>query len=509
MHARRGLLTLLALAALLPPVAAGAAQRAKASHTGANRWRAYAGSPYYDAVAGQVPGPPAWQHDYQDEFVRDQMVGVHWSYVFVRWSDIENAAGQIDVTPLDPLVVDARAHGILLVFGLETCDFSAPMPPTITGGQRTNTAQPAGSPEPPCAPVNIEAALPAWAALVQRFRPGGTLAEQEHWTDGYGVAGYEVENEPDALAWVTGNWSQVPKDYALYLSALYPMIKGLDPKATIVAPALSTDDGPAWAGVQWLERMLSTSPGIFALWSSDQYRAAAAHGMPIVGGGPFFDALSYHEDNPNFTTDVLVARPAELRELLVKYSAQASYPTCPRTPLWMSEGDATSYSGTDQAGKLRYSWAELQIELQSLSAGVQKVALDNFGAQGSDAPAEFATDPAALQTTAMTQFFPSYLGVRSVSSQFTGAAGQAVDAYSWTNPGTGLRSLALWARDEPMGSGATGASFLVRVPVRSAYALVIDSSWDRRLVKVRGGVVAVTLSRGDPSPPVLVIGMPR
>jgi hypothetical protein len=78
-----------------------------------------------------------------------------------------------------------------------------------------------------------------------------------------------------------------------------------------------------------------------------------------------------------------------------------------------------------------------------------------------------------------------------------------VESYSWTNPQTGLRSVIVWAMDEPARSGAAGRPFTVSVPIRTAKAVVVSHDWRSATVRARGRV-AVDLERADPSPVVIV-----
>src|SRR5439155_23953903 len=121
---------------------------------------------------------------------------------------------------LDAVVESAHAHGLQLIVQVQTTGgWSLPTPAMAlaTTGFRTNSLHPIPRPTT-AAPMNIDAAIPYWRALVGRYRAGGELARTQGWRDGWGVRAYEMENEPDFTPWVNGTWETVTKDYALYVA---------------------------------------------------------------------------------------------------------------------------------------------------------------------------------------------------------------------------------------------------------------------------------------------------
>lgn len=468
-------------------------------------------SPYMDTLVGATPGSACSpQHDnqfgnYLLQLQHDQMTGIHWAYFFITWSDVEQVPGQYDFSCPDMVVEAAHQYQVNLMIQVQTAgDWTVPGPAqtAASGGDRTNTM----APEPPCAaPMNIDASTAFWKAVADRYRPGGSLSAAGGWNDGYGVSYFEVENEPDSLLFVNGDWSTCPKDYALYVSHVRSALNAVDPSLQLVAPALAQNDTPCQVntinpclGIAWLDQVLRTDPASLT-WASDQYRAAVTGGQPIVGAGPSVAVYSFHEDNPDVTSTVLSDRPAAIRALLSRYATQA-YPTQPQAPIWDTEGDLVTRDSNHAA----YAWGSAQMAMELLAAGVTRFNFD-WGTQEGDSGATLATDPSFLSTKALTAYFPSGHGVSNVSAAFTASAGQTVDAYAWTNPTTGLVSRTLWAEDEPSGSGTSGTPFTVDVPVTTPYAIVVGSDWSQTVVPAHAGSVAVSLQRGDPSPTVMVV----
>lgn len=464
-------------------------------------------SPYVVNVGPQLPGK-VWNQPYDAIFTNAQDAGVRWGFIFVTWSDVEVVPGQIDLSGLDQVVISARSHNINLILQVQSTgdwDVTTPAEALATGGYRTNVLHPIPATKT-AAPMNIDAAIPFWQALIDRYDRHGTLAQEQGWNGGFGIENYEVENEPDFIPAPNGNWETVTKDYALFLSHLAPAAKGIDPSLKLLAPALSgvdsTTSGPIPnTGLTWLDTLLSADP-LTLSFASDQYRAAA---LPAIGAGPFVDVFSFHCDFVDPTTDAHVVRAANVRQIVAKYATQSTYPTDPAAPAWCTEGSATNYDSSDRTQQFRFAWAQVQYAAELIGGGVPRFQFD-FGFEASDAPATWSTDPIRGATLALTTFFPSGNGVSDISRSLTTLAGQAVIGYQWTNPVTGLTSTVIWAQDEAAGSGTSLPPFTINFPVATAQALIVDPhDWSRTTVTAVNGTVPVLLNRADPSPPYMVI----
>jgi len=486
--------------------------------------------PAAPAHAQPAPPPPGWQDspympdeaaavagkeygnssNYTTFFQHCAQLGLSWAYVFVTWSDLETQSGSIDLSALDGMIETAHANGVHLMMQVQTMgdwDLPGPAQTAAKGLRRTNSSNgPFVTAWPYAAPgMNIDASIPFWKTLVSRYAPSGTLAREQGWSDGYGVSYYEVENEPDFFPWVDGNWEYFSKDYALYLSHLKPALTAIDPSVRLVAPAISSgpDSNPSNdQGIYFLDSLLSTSPSTL-LFGSDQYDATVAAGAPILGGGPYIDVYSFHQDLANPTTSYPHDRALAVRSEVQRYSTQATYPSNASAPIWSSEGSANEYSGSTSTST-QYAWAEEQLALDDFAAGVQRMNWD-LGTDGQNSGVDLRTEAIGKATMAMDTYFPTAQGVTDISASLTASAGQTMAAYSWTNPQTNLRSVALWAQDFAQGSGSSAPAFTVDVPVSTPYATVVGSDWSTVTVAATNGSVPVQVSRGDPSPVVMVI----
>lgn len=79
-------------------------------------------------------------------------------------------------------------------------------------------------------------------AAVDRFRPGGTLAQQQGWTHGEGIRVWEIWNEPDLSLFFSGSVS----DYARMIKVAYLAARQADPQAQIVFGGLANFQKPDW-----------------------------------------------------------------------------------------------------------------------------------------------------------------------------------------------------------------------------------------------------------------------
>jgi hypothetical protein len=70
---------------------------------------------------------------------------------------------------------------------------------------------------------------------VERYRPGGLLAQQQGWPEQVGVRYWEIWNEPDYTQFWTGNVA----DYYRLLEVAYKTIKSADPQAVVLLGGLA------------------------------------------------------------------------------------------------------------------------------------------------------------------------------------------------------------------------------------------------------------------------------
>jgi len=468
-------------------------------------------SPYLVNFGPQVPGSKnLGGPDVHYQHARE--IGAGAAFVSVTWSDLEVEPGVYDFSYLDSVVTSAHAQRLDLVVMLQTTGEGSVNTPALTvatGGRRINSLHP-GPFAVTAAPMSIDASLPVWKAMVSRYHPGGALARESGWKDGWGVTSYVAENEPDFSPWPGGSWALAAKDYALLLSHLRPALKAVDRRVQLVAPELSgVDPDPVGAipnsSLGWLRAVLSSDPET-AQWGSDEYRAALAAGKRPIGAGPYVDVFSYHCDFAAGDPGALARRATEVRTVIRSYAHQKTDPTTSRPVLWCTEGAATTYDSSQDDQKYRFAWAQIQFAAELLGAGVERFNYD-LGLQGGDTGATWQADAIRPATKVLTTFFPSGRGVRPVGPQLT-KGGKRVEGSQWLDPRTGLAATVLWAENTGV-AGASATPFVVRVPVRTDRVLLVNpADWSRKVVRAVGGAVSVTLQSGDPSAPWFVAELP-
>ncbi len=79
-------------------------------------------------------------------------------------------------------------------------------------------------------------------ATVERYMPGGTMAQAEDWDDEQGIRVWEIWNEPDYPAF----WGASIRDYARLLKISYIVIKQTDPDAQVMFGGLLYNTGDNW-----------------------------------------------------------------------------------------------------------------------------------------------------------------------------------------------------------------------------------------------------------------------
>lgn len=105
-------------------------------------------------------------------------------------------------------------------------------------------------------PKNLEDYANYLRAVVSRYKPYGTFAKQEGWTDGYGVTHWEVWNEPN-LHWF---WKPLPNpnDYVEMLHQANVAIRKADPYAVILHGSLSPSEDPGLSFPAFMETLYAS-----------------------------------------------------------------------------------------------------------------------------------------------------------------------------------------------------------------------------------------------------------
>ncbi len=186
------------------------------------------------------------------------LTGAGWDRWPVYWSSVEVEPDVFEWGEYDRLVSEEIERGI----NIEAILMVAPRFYSVSGiTLPTGTREPIfsdGTDEPgPDKEINPEN---RWAVFVsravERYMPGGILAEREGWPDGAGIRVWEVWNEPDLFQY----WADTVGAYARLLRVAYIVTHWLDPDATIMIGGLATRPGDTSDWFRTLLIFLASDP---------------------------------------------------------------------------------------------------------------------------------------------------------------------------------------------------------------------------------------------------------
>ncbi|NDJ53537.1 MAG: hypothetical protein GYB68_10695 [Chloroflexi bacterium] len=178
-----------------------------------------------------------------ERFENGLETGVGWDRFAIYWNEIESQTdryqwGVYDEAVRNDVVYGLNTNGILIgtpsQYYLPGAVPQGVYEPVFSDG--TNT---------PGAGKTINPANP-WAefvyAAVNRYKPGGTLAEDEDWPTGAGVRVWEIWNEPDFSKF----WQGTTEDYARLLKVGFLAARHADPNAEVMVGGLVLFERPTF-----------------------------------------------------------------------------------------------------------------------------------------------------------------------------------------------------------------------------------------------------------------------
>jgi hypothetical protein len=191
---------------------------------------------------------PADEQQYQNGL----STGAGWNRWPIYWYGIEQSEGVFVWEALDTAVQGDMTHGLQTnaIFLGTPCFYTTPYPGCIpyqlTGQNNVHTATPLGLYAPvftdgtdipgPGKTINPDNKWAHFISLVvNRYKPGGELAQQNGWPEGAGITHWEIWNEAD----YTFFWDGTTADYARLLKVAYLAIEQIDPNAQVMFGGLS------------------------------------------------------------------------------------------------------------------------------------------------------------------------------------------------------------------------------------------------------------------------------
>lgn len=236
--------------------------------------------------------------------------GVGWDRFAIYWNEIEQQLDQYTWDIYDVAVRNDVLHGLrtdAILLGTPSAYASADWTPN-------NLYEPVFSDgtDTPSTGKTINPNNP-WAefvyAAVQRYKPGGTLAQHDGWPDGAGIRVWEIWNEPDLRQFWRGN----VQDYARLLKVAYIAARHADSQAKIMVGGLVLFEQPAFF------------PTLLDIFKNDP--------APVDRRYPF-DIVAVHSySNPAFSFYTV----QQVETLLAVHGLKD-------TPVWLNESGVTVWN---------------------------------------------------------------------------------------------------------------------------------------------------------------------
>lgn len=215
---------------------------------------------FISSAEDRAPGSGRNADSIARQYQKGLSTGAAWNRWPLYWFNIEQSPGAFDWSTQDAAVLDDIAHGLKLdaillgTPGFYTTGDVARMsqPPRSRPGELSLDAVERATPLGLYEPIFMDGTdIPGtgktpnpdnkWANFVwltvNRYKPGGVLAQANSWPVGVGVTHWEMWNEPDLNIF----WDAPLEDYARLLKVGYLVTKQADPGAQVLFAGLANN----------------------------------------------------------------------------------------------------------------------------------------------------------------------------------------------------------------------------------------------------------------------------
>jgi hypothetical protein len=440
-------------------------------------------------------------------FARALAAGAQWNRYPFYWQNIEKSGGSYDYSAQDTVVKDDVAHGLrtlAILLGTPgmyaTGGVAGAQMPLVSQNVEVEIA--AGEVSAKDFPISAASSAPSsldqpvfsdgtdvpgsgktinpnnpWARFVyntvNRYKPGGVLAQQQGWPDDKGILHWEMWNEAD-LAWF---WSSSAQQYYRLLKVGYLAAKFADARCAVMFGGLAYNDGGSW---------FNSVLGAMAADPNPSLRDA---------NNQYFNILGLHAYS---TSTDAISRPTTARAQLAAYGLNKR--------IWITEMGApvwNDYPGptNDPNSAFRATTAEqaayvIQSHAYAMYSGVEYMfyfQLHDDCGNGADAHDAYGL----FRNTSSSACYPSDAGARPSYTAY-----QLVAAYfrdltpAWRQTPSGAEVVAFnkAGNQRLVVMWATGGSNVeVQVKAVSASATLIDVYGHTQQVTPQGENYHVTL----------------
>lgn len=215
---------------------------------------------FISSAEDRIPGSGRTPESLAQQYQNGLSTGATWNRWPFYWFNIEQSPGQFNWSAQDAALVEDIANGfnlnaiLLGTPGFYTSDDSVrgSRPPRQRYSQLSLDAAERATPQGLYEPIFNDGtdepgagktpnlankwAVFVWLA-VNRYKPGGELAQAEGWPTGVGVTHWEMWNEPDLDIF----WNAPIEDYARLLKVGYLIAKRADPNSVVLFAGLANN----------------------------------------------------------------------------------------------------------------------------------------------------------------------------------------------------------------------------------------------------------------------------
>lgn len=242
----------------------------------------------------------------EQRYRQARLLGAGWNRWPLYWNQIEREPGTLDFSLYDRVVSEDLRHDLQI-----NAILLGRPPFQEDGGSIKGLASPVfsdGTDDP--APGKVINPGNPWASFVytavNRYRPGGVLAQAQGWPPGRGITVWEAWNEPDFSFF----WAGSVEDYARLLKVTYLAAHHADPQARVMFGGLAFSEANK---MDWLQRVLD-------IYTQDAQ--AAAYNF-------YFDLVAVHNYSNPLRSGWLVD---SVQDTLRRYRLER--------PVWLNESGA-------------------------------------------------------------------------------------------------------------------------------------------------------------------------
>ena len=325
-------------------------------------------------------------------------------------------------------------------------------------------------------------------AAVNRYKPGGALAQQQGWADDRGVHYWEMWNEPDLDTFFTGTIT----DYARLLKVGYLSAQTADPQAQIVLGGMVH-----WQKPNWFSSLLN-------LIGADPVAAANHYFMDKVAVHNYFWAWQtfgyLYPDRVQLDAHGLTGVDLWLTETGVPVCGEGSFPACddPLNRWYRAAPDeqaayliqSVAYAAWLRAGA--YMWFQLFDDCGN------QCGVDAYGLVRNDNTTRLSYQTYPLVVDQLTNVQPYWRDRRTLTATNWISGNQEIIAFK--RPLTHERIVVMWTRyytDATVLLAATApsaqlywpdGSLQTIYPISSTYTISLPLASNRNFTGTIGGV---------------------